>query len=94
MPLQDALSELWQTLLNVAERLARFKEAPLTSAAAGLYVLLFVAFGGGSVNVGGGGCRRQEVLQALHTHLGSGQKEEVAAALKVSFLAATWSIAA
>lgn len=85
--LQEALCEQWQTLLVVAERLARHKEPAVTSVAAGLYVALFVTF-----DEGGSNAKRQEILQALHGHLGSGQKEEVTTALRVRKTHLQWTV--
>ena len=65
--------DLWQPLCGLAAAWARAKEAPARAAAARLYRALFVGAGGGA--------QRQEVLQALHGHLGSGQAREEDCAL-------------
>ncbi len=72
---QGALRQVWTPLKALTERLARSKEEALWGAAAQLYSLLFVCF---DENV-----QRQEVLHALHGHLGSGSRQEVAGALQV-----------
>jgi DNA-binding transcriptional regulator YbjK len=69
------LRDCWRALLSLAEQWACAKQKQLTDAAAHLYVLLFVEFDS-SVS-------RQEVLQALHGHLGSGVKGEEDVALQV-----------
>jgi hypothetical protein len=72
---QASFQELVPSLLALAESWARAREATLTAAAAQLYVDLFV----GSA----GTLERQQVLQALHGHLGSGVAGEQDAALQV-----------
>jgi hypothetical protein len=73
--MQASFQELVPSLLALAESWARAREATLTAAAAQLYVDLFV----GSA----GTLERQQVLQALHGHLGSGVAGEQDAALQV-----------
>ncbi|WIA09029.1 hypothetical protein OEZ85_008443 [Tetradesmus obliquus] len=78
---QAAFHELVPSLLALAESWARAREPTLTAAAAHLYVHLFVG--------SGGSLERQQVLQALHGHLGSGVAGEQDAALQaLSALAA------
>lgn len=73
--MQAAFHELVPSLLALAESWARAREPTLTAAAAHLYVHLFVG--------SGGSLERQQVLQALHGHLGSGVAGEQDAALQV-----------
>jgi hypothetical protein len=75
--LQASFHELVPSLLALAESWARAREATLTGAAAQLYVDLFVG--------SGGSLERQQVLQALHGHLGSGVAGEQDAALQVGW---------
>jgi hypothetical protein len=73
--MQASFQELVPSLLALAESWARAREATLTAAAAQLYVDLFVG--------AAGTLERQQVLQALHGHLGSGVAGEQDAALQV-----------
>lgn len=72
---QATLKHLWGPLMALTERLTRAKEAQLGMIAGQLYVLLFVLFDSS--------LHRQQVLQALQGHLGSGQKAEEDVALQV-----------
>ncbi len=74
--LQASFRELWAPLLSLAELWSRAREAPLSAAAAQLYCDLFVVFESS--------LERQQVLQALHSHLGSGVAAEQDVALQVS----------
>jgi len=75
---QASFRELWRPLLALAEGWSRSKEAPLSNAAARLYVDLFVVFESA--------LEHQQVLQALHSHLGSGVMTEQDVALQVRHL--------
>ncbi|GBF89136.1 hypothetical protein Rsub_01853 [Raphidocelis subcapitata] len=66
--------DLWQPLSALAALWARAREAPLRAAAAQLYRCLFACVDSTP--------HRQEVLQALHGHLGSGQPAEEDVALE------------
>ena len=72
---QPSLRELWPSLLALAESWSRAREPPLVAAASCLYVEMFVG--------GDGALERQQVLQALHGHLGSCMAGEQDAALQV-----------
>eukprot|EP00775_Hariotina_reticulata_P013726 gene13726-13848_t len=71
---QASFRELWRPLLSLAEGWSRSRDAPLATAAAQLYVDLFVVFESS--------LEHQQVLQALHGHLGSGVMGEQDAALQ------------
>lgn len=72
---QAVFREVWPSLLALAEGWSRAREPPLAAAAWQLYADLFVVF---ESNL-----ERQQVLQALHGHLGSGMGGEQDAALQV-----------
>ena len=67
--------QLWSSLLALASTWCGSRESPLTAAASALYVALFVMF---EVSL-----ERQQVLHALHEHLGSGAAGQQDVALQV-----------
>lgn len=67
--------QLWNSLLSLASSWCSVREAPVTAAASALYVTLFVVFDAA--------LERQQVLHALHGHLGSGVSGQQNAALQV-----------
>jgi hypothetical protein len=67
--------QLWGSLLSLASTWCGAREAAVTAAAAGLYVSLFVVFEAP--------LERQQVLHALHGHLGSGVAGQQDVALQV-----------
>jgi hypothetical protein len=66
---------LWSSLLSLASTWSGAREAPVAAAASTLYVALFVVFDSS--------LERQQVLHALHGHLGSGVSGKQDVALKV-----------
>jgi hypothetical protein len=66
---------LWSSLLSLASAWCGAHEGAVTAAAAALYVSLFVVFESS--------LERQQVLHALHGHLGSGVSGQQDVALKV-----------
>lgn len=74
------LQDCWPTLLSIAASWAASKHPALAAAAVHLCVLLFVEFEGSGL--------RQQLLQELHGHLGSGltAKEDVALQVRVKAL--------
>jgi len=77
-PHQAIAQDLWQPLTALAALWSRAKEPPIRAAAALLYRCLFVGVDSTP--------HRQEVLQALHGHLGSGQAQEEDVALEVRMI--------
>lgn len=67
--------QLWSSLLSLASTWCGAREAPVSAAAAALYVSLFVVFEAS--------LERQQVLHALHGHLGSGVAGQQDVALQV-----------
>ncbi|KIZ01502.1 hypothetical protein MNEG_6459 [Monoraphidium neglectum] len=77
---QAVVQDLWQPFLGLAAAWSRAKEPQLRVAAGQLYRCLFVRVDSTP--------HRQEVLQALHGHLGSGQQQEEDVALEALLLLA------
>ncbi|KAI8476445.1 MAG: Fanconi anaemia protein FancD2 nuclease-domain-containing protein [Monoraphidium minutum] len=77
---QAVAQDLWQPLAALAAAWSRAREAPLRGSAGQLYRCLFVGVDSTP--------HRQEVLQALHGHLGSGQQLEEDVALEALLLLA------
>eukprot|EP00878_Enallax_costatus_P024090 GHUV01025681.1.p1 GENE.GHUV01025681.1~~GHUV01025681.1.p1 ORF type:complete len:600 (+),score=218.23 GHUV01025681.1:550-2349(+) len=71
---QASYRDLWPSLLSLAEFWSRARETPLTTASVHLYVDLFVGVDSSQ--------ERQQVLQTLHGHLGSGVAGEQDVALQ------------
>jgi hypothetical protein len=67
--------QLWNSLLSLASTWCGARDAPVSAAAAALYVSLFVVFEAS--------LERQQVLHALHGHLGSGVAGQQDVALQV-----------
>lgn len=67
--------QLWSSLLSLASTWCAAREAKVAAAASALYVQLFVVFEAA--------LERQQVLHALHEHLGSGVSGQQDVALQV-----------
>ncbi|GLI59881.1 hypothetical protein VaNZ11_001796, partial [Volvox africanus] len=73
-----ALREMWSAAMSLSATLASSNPSggPLATASARLYAVMFTAMSGQEDSL-----QRIEVLHALHSHLGSGVREEVDTAL-------------
>lgn len=67
--------QLWGSLLSLAGSFSSAREAPVAGASSALYVALFAGFDAP--------LERQQVLHALHGHLGSGVSGQQDVALQV-----------